>query len=76
MKAEGREKGGEKVRVDSVTLGTREQHQGFTSNQDAVAAAQSDVNTAASAAEHTKQPGYNVTPRGRQFPAPAMNEHD
>lgn len=48
-----REKGGEKVRVDSVTPGTREQHQGFTSNQDAVAAAQPHVNTAASAAEHT-----------------------
>lgn len=48
-----KEKGGEKVRVDSVTPGTREQHQGFTSNQDAVAAAQPHVNTAASAAEHT-----------------------
>lgn len=48
-----RMKGGEKVRVDSVTPGTREQHQGFTSNQDAVAAAQPHVNTAASAAEHT-----------------------
>lgn len=40
------------IRVDSVTLGTREQHRGFTSNQDAVAAAQPHVNTAASAAEH------------------------
>lgn len=47
------EEGGEEVRVDSVTPGTREKHQGFTSNQDAVAAAQPHVNTAASAAEHT-----------------------
>lgn len=47
------ERGGEEVRVDSVTPGTREKHQGFTSNQDAVAAAQPHVNTAASAAEHT-----------------------
>lgn len=68
---------GEKLRVDSVTPGGHgEQHQGFTSNQDAVAAAQPRVNTAASAAEHTKQPGYNDTPRERQFPALAMNAHD
>lgn len=48
-----REQGGGKVRADSVTPGTREQHQGFTSTQDAVAAAQPHVNAAASAAEHT-----------------------
>lgn len=48
-----RQKGGEKVKVDSVTTETREQHQGFTSNQDTMAAAQPHVNTAASAAEHT-----------------------
>lgn len=74
----GRKEGrvGETVRVDSVTPGTREQHRGFTSNQDdVVAAAQSRVNTAASAAEHTKQPGSNGTPRERQFPALAMNAH-
>lgn len=46
-------KGWAEVRVDSGTPGTRERRQGFTSHQDAVAAAQPHVNAAASAAEHT-----------------------
>lgn len=44
--------GTEGIWVDRVMLGTQEQQQGFNSNQDAVAAAQPHVNTAASAAEH------------------------